>query len=226
LGKQPNDVDKLPENIDIPRFYRYAVFIVFAVVIAESFPQSVNVFIVSDNKSNNFLDHNRIEDIFVLIVAYFFIIAGWLNYFKVSVVSPHSESGLGTARFVVDLFIIYLYYYLLKIIPGQTHHGQIFVWIFPFIFGSFLLWDILRFYEYQKNVELDEKQGMKGRVLLTLATLIVVVVEAIFYTLPRGSLLYENVSVWNFLFIAWSFGIVLFYRWTTRSERRTKIRRG
>jgi hypothetical protein len=107
LDKEHDDsIDEVPNELDIPRFYRYAVFIVFAVVIAETFPQSISIFISSDQK--NFVTYERVENIATLVLAYYFIIAGWLNYFKAIIASPFTDTTFGAARFVTDLFIIYL----------------------------------------------------------------------------------------------------------------------
>jgi hypothetical protein len=188
-----DSIDELPNRIDITAFYRYAVFIVFAVVIAESFPQSVAVFLPPEGGDTNefysdFFNNERVENILLLILAYTFIIAGWLNYFRASVASPHTETRFGAARFVIDLFIIYLYYYLLKVIPTQNLHGQVFVWILPIISGSFLLWDVLRYYEYQRRIKPDQRHGIRGRILLTATMLGVIVTAAVFYASPKGFL--------------------------------------
>lgn len=217
---EDDSIDEVPSNLNIPKFYRYAVFIVFAVVIAETFPQSINIFIPSDEK--NFLTYERIENTATLVLAYYFIIAGWLNYFKVIIVSPFTGTTFGSARFVTDLFIIYLYYYLVKTISNQGLHGQIFVWIFPLIFVTFLVWDILRFYEYRKKVRSDERQGMKGRVTFTGIFFGVMVAQAILYVWPREPLVYGHIVVWNIVFIVISFGIVIVYRKFTSERRRRK----
>ncbi len=91
------------------KFYKYAVFLVYSFVIAQSFLISSDIFIPFD-KVITTLD--GAENAFMLLVAYFFILSGWVNYYKAITILPHreKESGqatrIGTARFCVDYLFV------------------------------------------------------------------------------------------------------------------------
>jgi hypothetical protein len=209
-------------RFNLSKFYKYAVSVVFGVVIAETYPVAASVF-VPDDEVDLLV---KLKNAFILILAYFFIISGWINYFKSISTNPHTPNWIGTTRFAVDLFIIYLYYYLISIIPKPKYHESIFVFVFPVIYGAFFLWDILRFVEYKRQGRADEKKGRRTRLYTTGLTLGAILIQAIVYQyLARiGFLMYQGVLVWDIVFIITSFGIIIFYRWIT-SERR-KRRKG
>jgi hypothetical protein len=131
-------------------------------VIAQSFLVSSTVFIPFQKVTTS---TDGAENAFMLLLAYFFILSGWINYYKAITITPHkeeeqgNETRLGTARFCVDLLIIFLYNNLVTLIPNKIHHASIFMYILPFIFICFLAWDILRFIEYRKSGHVSESKG-------------------------------------------------------------------
>ena len=52
-------------------------------------------------------------------------------------------------RFGIDVFLLYLYYQLVYSLQSSFDY---FLWVFPMIFGSYVVWQILEYYEWK-----DEK---------------------------------------------------------------------
>jgi len=188
----------------------------FAIVIAESFPISIKIFV----PFTNLLTYNGIENALTLILIYFFIITSWIGYFSSITLNPHTQTKTGISRFSIDLFIIFLYYYLILLAQDISHHGDIFVYVLPLIFSAFLVWDFLRYVEY-KNVKRESKQAhanRKNRLGRTGLVLVLFIILSLSYAylIPLKKLTIDgNVVVWNILFIAVSFTIVFVYRWKT-----------
>lgn len=138
-------MDNLPEK-QISDFYRYGIFIVFAVVIAGSFPIFTKIFL----PFNNLFTYNGFENGLALVFTFLTILSSWLYYFKAISIDKHTETKIGLFRFLLDLFIVYLYYYLISQASDTQYHKDIFVYTIPVIFACYLLWDFLRFIEYKK----------------------------------------------------------------------------
>jgi hypothetical protein len=204
------------DGLTFPRtlseFYTYAVFVVFAVVIAQSFQESTAIFTPIDK----LFTYDGIENALLLIFVYFFIVTSWVVYFKAITMDPHTETKVGATRFGVDLFIIFLYYYLLTQIPIQAHHGDIFVWVFPIIFVTFVIWDILRYREYMRKAKepRETHANRKNRIVVTGLALLVSLVIAILYkyVIPLEKLTMHGVVVWNIVFIIVYFITIGMYR--------------
>jgi hypothetical protein len=217
-------------GLDFPHtlseFYTYAVFVVFAVVIAQSFLQSTAIF----TPIGRLFSYDGLETALLLILVYFFIVTSWVGYFKAITLNPHTETKLGATRFGTDLFIIFLYYYLLTQIQDKAHHGDIFVWIFPIIFATFIFWDILRYLEYKriKKEVREAHANRKNRIVVTSLAFIVFAVMAIIYkyAIPLEKLTIDgNVVVWNTVFIVASFIIIALYRrrtWERMMKRKKR----
>ena len=75
--------------------------------------------------------YNGFENIMFSILIYFFIFSSWVNYFKSITINLHSDTQLGLGRFGIDLFIIYIYYYLVSIIDNRDYHAHVFVYVLP-----------------------------------------------------------------------------------------------
>lgn len=208
---------ELPKKLSVSDFYRYGVFLVYSFVIAQSFQVSTNVFIPFDKVITTY---DGLENAFTLLLAYFFILSGWVNYYKSITITPHTEgkygneTRIGTSRFCVDLLIIFLYNYLINLVPTKTYHGTIFVYVFPFIFICFLIWDLLRFFEYRNIAKTEHRKGeRKSRLIVTGIFLLIIGIQAYFYSIPKQPLyIAEGIVVWNFVFTITTLGIVIVYR--------------
>jgi hypothetical protein len=106
----------------LPDFYKYVVFVVVAVIIGQSFVKSTTILIPFNRLST----YDGFENAFMLILVYFFIVTGWIGYFKSIMRKPHKETKIGTARFGTDLFILYIFYYMLNLVSNKKDHGDIY----------------------------------------------------------------------------------------------------
>jgi hypothetical protein len=79
------------------------------------------------------------------------MISGWLGYTKSINDKPHTEGGLGNARFVIDLTISFFMLYLLVLTSKNYfiyYFGDAFLKILPTIFFLYVLWDFIKSKEY------------------------------------------------------------------------------
>jgi hypothetical protein len=147
-----------------PEFLQHALHVVYGVVIALSFDISRHVVIPISNILVMPVNTG------ILILGYFIIVTSWIGFFKSVKDSPHRENKYGIMRFGVDLFIVYLFFYMVGIADpqkDQSNHKDVFVWILPVMYGTFLLWDLLKFKEY-KNERTKHRAIRKRRIKITI----------------------------------------------------------
>ena len=204
----------------LSQFYKYAVFVVFAVVVGQSFVKSTTILIPFSRLST----YDGFENALILILMYFVIITGWIGYFKSINKKPHTETKIGAARFGTDLFILFLFYYMLSLVSEKRDHGDLFVWAFPLIFGTFLFWDSLKYFEYRGKTG-QNHEDRRNRIVITAVFFVVVIVQSLIYVyLVRIPLTYNGNTVWNIIFIISSFVITFVYRWKKWKHERRKRR--
>lgn len=124
---------------DLNKFYKHTVDIIYAFIIGQSFLQLDSLFI----PINGLSDWHRLVDFAAVLLAYFITIIGWITYHKSITHRPHIGKW-GNARYAVDLFILFLVYYLLRLSKpdGRTAYGETFLWLLPILFLSYLAWSI------------------------------------------------------------------------------------
>lgn len=81
-----------------------------------------------------------------LAFSYTLIISGWIGYSRSTSVKPHKDTSLGALRFILDLIILFEYFYLLQI--SQTEHIGDFPLVVLIIFGTYVLSDIIKHHEH------------------------------------------------------------------------------
>lgn len=203
-----------PKNIQ--EFYPFAVHIIYAVIIALSFDIATKVFVPLESI---FVSYDSFLRCLALLLSYFFIISGWMGYTKSIAKRPHRENKLGTARFVMDLIILFLAFYLLSLTDPKfesfTKVFNTYIWIFPISFGAYVLWDIFKYLEYRS--ESNERQVSVSRSRITGYALAVLVFAAYLYTSVVVPSYYDllkwgNQTIWEILFIVALFVIICLYR--------------
>jgi hypothetical protein len=220
-------VDEPPTETDLSKLYKYAMTVVFAVVIAESFPQSIEIFLPSNGE---IVTYERFESGSGWFLAYFLVISSWIYYFRSIIIDPHTETRYGVARFTLDLIIVYLYYYLLILISDQPSYSVIFAWVFPVIFASYLAWDWLRYREYRASrKEAGQAHATrKNRLVITGIVLVAFVAMSVLYSVatPLVSFtIYGSHNAWNIIFIYGYLAILVVYRLKTIERQRRKARK-
>lgn len=198
----------------MPDFYKYIVFVIFAVVVAQSFPQSVKVFI----PLTNLRTYDGIETALVSGMVYSFIFTSWIGYFLSITKNSHKETKLGSLRFAIDLFIIYLFYYLLTLAADIHQHISIFELVLPAIFITFISWDIVKYFEYRHESKEDTDERI-NRAIITAIFLVIIVAQAYSYMALNPisqPLIFQSNNVWNIVFTISSIIILSLYRWLKR----------
>jgi hypothetical protein len=155
-----------------------------------------------------------------LLLSYFFIISGWIGYTKSITKRPHRENILGNARFVIDLLILFLAFYLLSqtdptMFESFTSVFGTFIWIFPINFLTYLIWDAIKYFEYRSCP--SEGQTSISRLRITGYYFMPLLVQAILYSfvvMPYyyNRLMWDNGNISEVPFIIMSLIIIFFYR--------------
>jgi Na+/melibiose symporter-like transporter len=182
----------------------------------------------------NLFNFDGFQKGFALFLAYTIVITGWIGWTKSITRNSHSENALGNFRFVTDLFILFLFYYLINLTSPEKilSYGETFIWVLPVIFGSYIIWDMLKYYEYKCDSP-EELQHRKKRFRDTICFTIPFVIQALLYNYvmqyASGSLISYGINAWNIVFISSSFALIIGYRWKkwvvpTARKRRSKKR--
>lgn len=206
--------------MDTPKTFQellqHAVNILFALVLIQSFPLATQIFTPLSNLTNYF----NIVNAMAILFVYFFIITSWIGYFKSIQSKQHSEKKSGLARFGIDIFIIYLYYYLVQVLIHNevnsvdqiANYSEIFLWILPIIVGAFVLWDGIKWLEHRPDSE--ERANRFNRMLITWLFFGGIILQSIlyYYSQYTKQLKLGDIVIWDILFFIISFLMTFFYR--------------
>jgi hypothetical protein len=191
-------------------FFPFAIHIINAAIIAFSFELVKDDFIPF-NLIVTFSD--KVNFIAVLFV-WGFLISGWLGYTKSVKDKPHKEGIVGNLRFVTELVISFFMLYLFVIADKDkfaSNFGTAFVWFIPMIFGLFIIWDLLKYREYNQ----ESPEDLKRRMFYTVYTFFAILAQDLFYNLYSGTLIagFSFDKNWTLLiFIGISSVIIGIYR--------------
>jgi len=207
-------------------FYQYAIHLIYAIIISQSFSLASVIFVPIENlfSFEGFLKG------FALFLAYTIVITGWVGWSKSIIRNPHSENVLGNFRFVTDLFILFWFYYLINLTNPEkiNAYGETFVWVLPVIFGSYIMWDMLKYFEYKSDTP-EEIKHRKKRLKITIYFWIAFVAQGVLYSYAvnfQPFLKWGENSAWNIIFISASFALIIAYRWKKWVVPRAIKRRG
>lgn len=206
-------------------FYQYAVHLVYAIIIALSFDVAIQVFIpiqIFWQSYDHFLNGMG------LLLAYVFVVSGWVGWTKSIIDRPHKINFCGNSRFVLDLFIGFWYFYLIQLSKPEnfSEFNQIFTWVIPTIFGVYIIWDLAKLKEY--NFKDREKVVRGNRVRKTLYfTILFLIVALIYSNADQNDVtinFYEN-NILDLIFIFISIILVLLYRKSKWKMTRTRYKK-
>lgn len=132
-----------------------------------------------------------------LLLSYVFIISGWVGYTKSINKRPHTENLLGNARFVLDLIILFLAFYLLSLTNPDKSERFIpvfgtFVWLFPITFIVYFIWDMIKLFEYKGS----EQSISFSRARKTLYALVLFGFQYLIYVYIIAPYFYDDIQ-WN-----------------------------
>lgn len=205
-------------------FYVFAIHAIYAVLLASSF-NIANDFLVPLSKITSGEDFIHV---FGILFVYTVLISGWIGYTKSVSVRPHIEGYLGNLRFIMDLFIVFVTFYIVNLTSSleifKNNFYETFMYLLPILFSLYLVWDIIKLFEYRKiftgQKQLDETLINFNRLSITAYFLAVVLIQDAIFIYIFMSKNESHVLALYFLFIISSFIIILFYRkfkWNTPS---------
>lgn len=223
----------IPANpTNIKEFYPFAIHIIYAVIITLSFQIAGDIFVPFDSI---FTSYDMEVRAFAVLLNYIVVISGWIGYTISISKREHSENWMGTARFIVDLLIVFLVFYLITLTDLEKTKEFVpvfktYIWLFTIIFIAYIIWDMIKFAEYRnarggKKVGLDRTRKTAYHVvpLLTLALLYTWVIPSY-----QDMLRWGETSIWEMLFVFFVIVLILSYRkskWLggfARKSRRVK----
>lgn len=160
--------------------------------------------------------------VFAIVFVYMVLISGWVGYTKSISVRHHTNTGLGNTRFVLDLCIAFFTFYAINLTNNSdkykiytTHYGELFLYILPIIFGLYVVWDIVKYYEYKKLVNNNNGENTinSNRLFISGISFIVICIQSIiFYLVDLIFISSINVTLIYLSFTISSFIIVIKYR--------------
>lgn len=204
-------------------FYQNAVNIIFAIIISQSFFLATKVIIPFNNIFET-------DEIFLktsaLFLAYVVIISGWIGYARSITDKPHKNNRNGVIRFLLDLLILFEFFYLLQLTTNIEYFQNEFHWVMLSLFITFLFWDMVKFFEHKtkRNIK-DIQDRRKWTVVFFIICLIITLVyEFIIIQQYTGLEIFENNYSQTFNFIAYMFIISICYRvvkWQQKDKRKS-----
>lgn len=206
--------------------YQYAVHLIYAVLIGQSFSIASKVFVPIENLFNfEGFSHGC-----ALFLVYTIVITGWVGWTKSITKNPHSPNALGNFRFVTDLFILFLFYYLINLTDPDkfVQYGETFTWVFPLIFGTYIIWDLLKYFEYKSDIPQEVKKR-KHRLKVTICFFFPFLIQALVYVYviqTQPFLKWDTSNAWDIVFMSSSFALTIAYRWKKWSVPTATKRRG
>ncbi|MGD9534836.1 MAG: hypothetical protein AB7V56_13845 [Candidatus Nitrosocosmicus sp.] len=167
-----------PENL--PRFFEYAIHTLYAVVIGLGFEVSNSIVIPIEKIPEHW------NNALVLFLGYSLLVSSWIGYYLS--IRKHSHKGkLGFFRFIIDIFVVYIFYYLIYLSkvaldPNNRQYLDDVFLILPLIYGVYLVWDIIKYYEHKKKSQSKiERTDKISRIGITIDYLLIFVIISIFY---------------------------------------------
>jgi hypothetical protein len=154
----------LEKTLNCPEFLRLGITIIYAIVIALSIDASKNVFIPFYSIPANLLYAT------VLFYGYFIILTAWIEYYLLAQ-KFQDKGGFGLGGFVLDLGILFLFYYI--IIAGSNVNQEylipdVYLFITPLIFFLFTLKDMFRIRNYPNEILLKYRNMSRNFLLISI----------------------------------------------------------
>jgi hypothetical protein len=155
--------------------YQYAVHVLYAIILTTSFEIAANISIPID-AINPIYGYEKFTNAIGLLLVYVVAISGWIGYTKSIAKKPHT-GAIGNARFVVDVIIVFFMSYMINLVDPnnfEKYFDDIFLWVLPLLFVFFIIWDLLKYYEYSKKTD-------SSRIWMTFFAFLVILVQALTY---------------------------------------------
>ena len=182
-------------------FYIKAAHIVYAVLVSQSFLIASEIMVPIGDA---FTDEN-----FPKVIGWMFsnmvIILGWLGYARSVSVRPNKDTTAGAARFVVDLVILFEYFYLLHL-SQEGYFNQV-PFVVVIIFATYVVSDLIKKHEYgtqKSELHRIEKRNRTTTIAFNLSVLLLA-----FYLII---LLFNDEHVANVIIITFLGTVIVWHR--------------
>lgn len=157
-------------------FFPYAVHVIFGILVAHSFASTDEIFFPLDD-----FTAFSLYQLGAASLPYAIIITSWIGYSLSISEYKYKPNKYGFRRFLVDLIILFLYYILSNFVGDNLkNYGFVFALLLPVIFLSYLIWDGVKFQEYQ-NVSKKSKEYIQRRAIITATYAGLFIIQAVSY---------------------------------------------
>lgn len=193
-------------------FYTKAIHILFAIVLGHSFLLAIGTIIPIQIAFNSNYHLSM-----TLIFSYVVIVSGWIGYARSVSYAPHKDTVWGAIRFVLDIVIIYEYFYLLRI--SQTEYVTDIPYVMVVIFGTYALSDLVKYYEHVPQ----GRTRIKRRGRITVHAFILSILIAIwYYSDDLGLVAIYDVDALDLSIVGFFIILILFrvYKWKLTTKRK------
>lgn len=144
-------------------YYPKTVHILFAVVLATSFPLAATAMIPIDV----FFELSNAASNIALALSYVVVILGWVGYARSISVWRYKDTGWGFMRFVVDTVILFEYFYLLQVAHRHIDHTP---YVLLVLAGTYLVSDMAKYFDQPRRKRQQVKRRTRHTVGLFITT--------------------------------------------------------
>jgi hypothetical protein len=107
----------MEKDIPLPELFKDRIIIIYAVVIGISFDLSKDVLLPV------YLIPQNVVNALILFLGYFIVLSSWSGYFSSMKKYPH-KGNFGFGRFIFDLLILFVFYYIVII---RSKHNDMYL---------------------------------------------------------------------------------------------------
>lgn len=168
-------------------FYPKTVHILFAVVVATSFPLAASTMIPFESL---FGLENLVSNI-PLALSYMVVLLGWVGYARSTSVWRYEGTAWEFVRFVIDILILFEYFYLLQV--AHQHIGDT-PYVLLALAITYLVSDIAKYFDQPHEKRPQVKKRMRPTVSLIMTTLGIILLFKVLFMWIVGIIMSYMVS--------------------------------
>lgn len=160
--------------------FSYICHFIFAIILANSYETATSVLI---DPGWEFLSNgNTIISGMELLLAYTITISGWVGYSRSMIKWPHTNIKSGTTRFILDLLVLFFYFWLISSAGTENEFNVYFLHWIVGLFVLFAMWDILKIKEHHKKSKTArQRQALYWSFLKTVVFGVIYLIIAVSY---------------------------------------------
>ena len=154
----------MEKTLNCPEFLRLGITIIYAIVIALSIDASKSVFIPLYSIPANLLYAT------LLFYGYFIILTAWIEYYFLRR-KFQEERKSALWRFVLDLGILFLFYYIIIAASNENLEyliPDVYLFVTPLIFFLFTLKDMFRIRDYPHETLLKYRNMSRNYLFISI----------------------------------------------------------